>query len=112
MSERTNCAVATHSLWKLTLVLVESRIDRSTYPKKRVHAGWLLAEEVPCRIVSHRRLKNLAIRLRFNCMYKVWGFNCVLYKEDRDVAANDIEVAFICIESHSKPVYVPVKVEG
>src|ERR1035437_9661699 len=67
-------------------------------PHDRVHAFGSQRNEIPKRIMSRSCLGHLVIRLRFNCMYKIWKFYSVLNKENRHIVPNQVVVAFFCIK--------------
>lgn len=59
-------------------------------PEKGMHGRWLLTEEVPGRVVSRCRLRNLRVRLGLYRMDQVWELDGILNEEDRDVVSNDV----------------------
>ena len=55
-------------------------------------------DEIPEGIVRGRRLRHAMMRFRFHGMDQVGKLHCVLDKEDRDVVAYQVPVAFVGIE--------------
>lgn len=66
-------------------------------PEEGMESGGLGAEEIPGGIVSGGSLGNLVVGARLDGVHKVGEADSILDEEDRDVVADDIEVALIGI---------------
>lgn len=75
-------------------VTVTARNTISSHgPEQRVQGGRLLAEEVPGRVVSRRRLGDLLVGARLDGVDEVGELNCVLDEKDGDIVANNVKAA-------------------
>jgi hypothetical protein len=70
-------------------------------PEKSMQRARLLAEEVPCRIVSCRCLGDLVIAAGLDGVDQVGELNCVLNEEDWDIVSDDICEVLVGVSSSS-----------
>ena len=66
--------------------------------------------KVPEGVVCRARLRHGEVRLGLGRMHEVGKLHRVLDEEHRDVVANEIPVAFVCVELHREPTHVPGRV--
>lgn len=59
-------------------------------PEQRVHSAWLLAEEIPGRVMRGGGLGDLVVAARLDGVDQVGKEDRVLDEEDGDVVSNDI----------------------
>jgi hypothetical protein len=55
-----------------------------------MHRTWLLAEEIPCRIMGRRGLGNLTVGTGFYGMNKIRELDRVLDEENRNVITDNV----------------------
>ena len=72
MSERTRNSMPRHS------------------PEQRVHRAWLLAEEVPGRVMSTGSLRDLIVTSGLDGMDQIGEEDSILNEEYRDIVSNNI----------------------
>lgn len=72
MSERTRNAMPRHS------------------PEQCVHRAWLLAEEVPGRVMSSGSLRDLVVTSGLDGVDQIGEEDSILDEEYRDIVSNDI----------------------
>jgi hypothetical protein len=58
------------------------------------------------------RLRNLPVWLGLNGMNQIWELDGILNKENRNIVANNIEIAFVSVEPDSKAVNVSGSICG
>jgi hypothetical protein len=63
-------------------------------------------DEVPERVVRALRLRDLPVGVRLACVDDVGELDPVLDEEDRDVVADQVEVAFLRVELRREPARV------
>jgi hypothetical protein len=59
-------------------------------PEQRVHRAWLLAEEVPGRIMSRGSLRDLIVASGLDGVDQIGEEDSILDEEYRDIVSNDI----------------------
>ena len=75
-------------------------------PEDHVHALRQERDEIPERVMRRGVLGIAAVRLHLYRMDKIGKLDCVLNEEDRNVVANEIEIAFVGIEFDRKAAHV------
>ena len=81
-------------------------------PHDHVHAFRREADEVPEIVVRRLSLRKGAIRLLLHRVDHVRKLDRVLDEENRDIVADDVPVAFLCIELHGKASHIAGEVDG
>ena len=82
------------------------------HPGQHVHAFRHQRSEIPERVMRRGGLRIAAVRLHFHRMDKVGEFDRILDEEDRDVVADEVEIALIGIEFHRETANVARHVSG
>lgn len=59
---------------------------------------WLKTNEVPKIVMSRLPLRNIVVRLGFDCMNNVWKLDGILYEKDWYVIADYVPIAFFGVE--------------
>src|SRR5450759_79840 len=75
-------------------------------PHHHMHSFRRERNEIPECIVRGCRLRKAAVGLHFYGMDQVWEFDGILDEEDRDVVADQVPVAFLCVDLDRKSAYV------
>src|SRR6185312_10941117 len=76
-----------------------------------MHALWGQRDIVPESVVGGLSLRKFAIRVLLGGVYKIGKFDRILDEEDRDIIADQVEIALRRIELDGKAANVPGQVE-
>ena len=63
-------------------------------------------DEVPKRVMRRGGLRKSSIGLCLNRVNQIGKLDCILNKEDRNIIANQIEIAFRGVELHRKAPHI------